>query len=115
MTTRVPLKRRRWIARVLAAVLCLVAAVPYFGLIDLVTLVGWVNPEYTWPVPLEVSWGVVFTFYLAAGYGWVAAAPNTAAPGLAALGIGGAALAIAAAAAGLDPRPLPIAIVVLGT
>ncbi|WP_210479188.1 hypothetical protein [Naasia sp. SYSU D00948] len=99
-------------ARVLAAVLCLVAAVPYFGVIDLVTLVGWVNPEYLWPVPLDVSWGALFTFFLAGGYAWVALAPHRSAPGLAALVVGGLSL-VAGAAGGTDFRPLPVAIAVL--
>jgi hypothetical protein len=99
-------------ARILAAVLCLVAAVPYFGVIDLVTLIGWVNPEYVWPVPLEVSWGVLFTFFLAGGYGWIAVTPKSAAPGLTALLLGGVAL-LAGAAAGLDPRPVPIGVAVI--
>lgn len=99
-------------ARILAGVLCLVAAVPYFGLIDLVTLIGWVNPQYVWPVPLDVSWGVLFTFFLAGGYGWIAVAPRAAAPGLAALLLGGLALLVGAAA-GLDARPTPIGIAVL--
>jgi hypothetical protein len=103
---------RRSTASVLAWLLCLIAAVPYFGLIDLVTLIGWVDPEFLWPVPLDVSWGALFTFFLAAGYGWIGAAPRAATPGLVALVLGGGALA-AGAVAGMDLRPLPIAVVVL--
>ncbi|WP_207453319.1 hypothetical protein [Desertivibrio insolitus] len=101
-------------ARVVAGLLCLVAAVPYFGLIDLATLVGWVNPAFVWPVPLEVSWGVLFTFFLAAGYGWVAVVPTRPTPGVAALAIGGGCLVLGAAL-GADGRPLPVAVAVLAT
>ncbi|WP_210509206.1 hypothetical protein [Naasia sp. SYSU D00057] len=106
--------RRRRIARALAWVLCLVAAVPYFGIQDLVTLFGWVDQRWEWPISLDVSWGVLFTFLLAGGYAWIGVRPHDSAPGLAALGIAGIALA-AGAAAGGQPEPLPIAVVVLAS
>lgn len=99
-------------ARILAAFLSLVAAIPYFGLIDLATLVGWVNPEFQWPVPLDVSWGALFTFFFSAGYAWVAILPRRPLPGLVALVIGGGSLLVATAA-GRDVRPLPVAVAVL--
>lgn len=95
-------------ARLLASVLALVAAVLFMGLIDLATLPGWVNQEFEWPVPLEVSWGSLFTFFLAGGYVWVAAVPHRPEPGLVQIAIASVALAFSAAA-GSDVRPLWVA------
>ncbi|WP_210479190.1 hypothetical protein [Naasia sp. SYSU D00948] len=109
-TRTVPARRVR-IAQVLAWTLAVAAAVPFFGLIDLATLPGWVNQEYIWEVPLEVSWGSLFTFFVALPYVWIALAPGRALPGLALLAIAAVALALSAAA-GLDPRPaVPAAVI----
>jgi hypothetical protein len=99
--------RIRW-ARVIAWVLALFAAIPFFGLIDLGTLVGAANPEYEWAVPLEVSWGSLFTFLVAGSYVWIALVPGRARPALLQLGIVVAALAVAAVG-GLDVRPAFVA------
>jgi hypothetical protein len=97
-------------ARVLAWVLALVSAVVFMGVIDLATLPGWVNQEFEWEVPLEVSWGSLFTFFLAGGYVWVAVLPGRPEPGLVQIAIASVALAFSAAA-GADVRPLWVAAV----
>lgn len=50
--------------RVVAAVLALLWAVPLFGVIDLSLLV-FENPWFMPVAPLEVSWGSLFTYFLA--------------------------------------------------
>lgn len=95
-------------ARLLAWVLAGVSAVLFMGLIDLATLPGWVNQEFEWEVPLEVSWGSLFTFFLAGGYVWVAMLPHRPEPGLVQVAIASVALAFSAAA-GSDVRPLWVA------
>ncbi len=97
-------------ARVLASALALAAALLFMGVIDLATLPGWVNQEFEWPVPLEVSWGSLFTFFLAGGYVWVAVLPQRPEPGLVQVAIASVALAFSAAA-GSDVRPLWVAAV----
>ena len=97
-------------ARVLASAMALAAALLFMGVIDLATLPGWVNQEFEWPVPLEVSWGSLFTFFLAGGYVWVAVLPNRPEPGLVQVAIASVALAFSAAA-GSDVRPLWVAAV----
>ena len=94
--------------------LCLVAAIPYFGIVDLVTLFGWVDQRWEWPISLDVSWGVLFTFFVAGGYAWIGVRPRDSVPGLVALVLGGVSLA-AGAIAGGQPEPLPIAAVVLAS
>jgi len=94
--------------RVLAALLAVVAAVPFFGLVDLSTLVGLADPSEQWPVPVEASWGSFFTVLVAGAYGWIAIARN-AWPGFLQLGITTVSL-LFAAAGGLDPGPLLIAV-----
>ena len=61
-------------------------------------------------VPLEVSWGSLFTFFLAGGYVWVAVLPRQPEPGLVQVAIASVALAFSAAA-GSDVRPLWVAAV----
>src|SRR3954447_18171724 len=85
-------------ARILSALLALFFLVPFFGLIDLATLVGWVNPDYLWSVPLEVSWGSLFTFFVAGAFVWIAVRPARPWPGLVQLGIVSVSRALAAAA-----------------
>ena len=82
-------------ARILAWLLAVIAAVPMFGLIDLGTLFGLSDPRYEWPMSLEASWGALFTFFVAAGFGWGGALPARPWPGLVlvVLAAGGLALA----------------------
>ena len=101
-------------ARVVAVVLALVATVLLMGVIDLLTLPGWVDQRYEWEVPLEASWGALLTFFLAGAYLWVALRPRTPWPALLQLGIGALALAVSAAA-GLDWRPLALALGVVAS
>lgn len=96
------------LARVVAVVLVLASTILLMGLIDLFTLPGWVNQEFVWEVPLEASWGALFTFFLAGAYLWVALFPRTPSPALVQLGVGGVALLVGAAA-GTDWRPLAVA------
>jgi hypothetical protein len=97
-------------ARLLATALAIVAAVVFMGVIDLATLPGWVDQQYEWEVPLEVSWGSLFTFFLAGGYLWVAVLPREPEPGLVQVAIASVALGFSAAA-GADVRPLWVAAV----
>lgn len=86
-------------ARIVAVVLAVFAVVPFFGLIDLGTLVGLADPAYVWAVPLEVSWGSLFSFLVAGSYAWVAVAPRRPGPALVQLGVVVLALAFAAVGA----------------
>lgn len=107
-----PRPRRRSphvLARWVAVVLALVAAVVMMGVIDLLTLPGWVNQEYEWEVPLEASWGALFTFYIAGSHLWVALYPGAPWPAFLQLGICSASLLVCAAA-GADWRLLPLAL-----
>jgi hypothetical protein len=92
-----------------AVVLALGAALVLMGLIDLFTLPGWVDQDFVWEVPLEASWGSLFTFFLAGGYVWVALFPRDPWPAFAQLGICAVALGVSAAA-GQDVRPLVVAL-----
>lgn len=94
----------------LAALLALVAAVPFFGLIDLGTVVGLADPAYRWNVPLEASWGALFTFFLAAPFVRIAWAERPGAACLQLL-VTAAALAVAAVA-GAEARLLLLAVAV---
>lgn len=99
--------RIRW-ARAVAWSCAVFAALPFFGLIDLSTLLGLVDQDYVWAVPLEVSWGSLFTFVVAGSYVSIAVAPRRAQPGLVQLAIVVLALTLGAAG-GLDPRPAYVA------
>lgn len=97
------------LARVVAVVLLLVSTILLMGIIDLFTLPGWVNQEFVWEVPLEASWGALFTFFLGGAYLWVALFPRTPWPALVQLAVGSVALLVGAAA-GTDWRPLAVAV-----
>ncbi|SOC56573.1 hypothetical protein [Ornithinimicrobium cerasi] len=101
-------------ARSVAVLLALVALFIMMGLIDLLTLPGWVDQRYEWEVPLEASWGALFTFFLAGGYVWVALFPRAPWPALVQLAISASALLVSAGA-GADPRPLVVALGVVGS
>jgi hypothetical protein len=96
-------------ARVVASAFALVAALILMGLIDLFTLPGWVNQDFEWEVPLEASWGSLFTFFVAGGHVWVALFPRAPWPALVQLGLCGLALLVGAGA-GADWRPLVLAL-----
>lgn len=76
-----------------------------FGLVDLGTVFGLANPQYLWAMSLEASWGSLLTFFVAAGFGWVAALPSRPWPGFGLLVIAAASLVIAGVVFG-DPGPL---------
>lgn len=96
-------------ARSAAIVFAFVAMVVLMGLIDLFTLLGWVDQQYEWEVPLEASWGALFTFFLAGAYIWVALFPHTPTPAFLQLTIAATALLVSAVA-GADWRPLAVAV-----
>lgn len=108
LSTRTEARRRLSLARVVAAIFPLISAIILMGLIDLFTLPGWVNQDFEWELPLEVSWGALFTFFLAGAYVWVALYPQAPWPALVQLAICGLALLVAAVA-GTDWRPLALA------
>jgi hypothetical protein len=97
------------VARVVAVLFLLVATIVLMGLIDLFTLLGWVDQTYVWEVPLEASWGSLFTFFLGGAYVWVALFPRAPWPAFAQLGIAGIAFLVSALA-GQDWRPLALAL-----
>lgn len=97
------------LARIVAVLFALVAALVLMGLIDLLTLPGWVDQRYEWEVPLEASWGSLFTFFLAGAYLFVALRPCSPWPAFVQLAISALALLVAAAA-GVDWRPLWLAL-----
>ena len=92
----------------MAVLLALVAAVVMMGVIDLMTLPGWVNQQYEWEVPLEASWGALFTFFVAGAHLWVAIHPGAPWPAFLQLGICGVGLLVGAVA-GAAWRLLPVA------
>ncbi|MFP5416003.1 MAG: hypothetical protein ACLGHZ_03870 [Actinomycetes bacterium] len=109
-----PRPRRRsphLLARWVAVVLALLAAVGMMGVIDLLTLPGWVNQQFRWEVPLEASWGALFTFYIAGAHLWVALYPGAPWPAFLQLGICSASLLVCGAG-GADWRLLPLAVAV---
>ena len=59
-----------------------IAAVAMMGLIDLGTVFGLSDPRYQWPMSQEASWGALFTFLVAGGFGWIATVPHRPWPGL---------------------------------
>src|SRR3954447_8299537 len=94
--------------RVLAGVLALGALVPFFGLVDLGTIVGLSAPSEQWPVPLEASWGCFFTFVVGGAYAWLAIARAPRFP-VVQLAVAAGALAGGSLAGG-DAGPLPVAL-----
>jgi hypothetical protein len=102
------------VARVVAVVLALVSAVILMGLIDLFTLPGWVDQSFEWEVPLEASWGSLFTFFVAGAYIWLALRPRAPWPALVQLAICAVALLVSAGG-GTDWRPLALALGVAGS
>lgn len=101
-------------AKALAWFLAFVSAFLFFGIVDLLTLPGWVDPRYEWKVPLEVSWGSLFTFVVAGSYVRIARNPFEPWPAIGLLSITTAAL-ILSSTLGIDARPLPVALVIGAT
>ncbi|MBU6512728.1 MAG: hypothetical protein KGR99_10515 [Betaproteobacteria bacterium] len=62
--------------RVIAWGCAIASATVLFGLVDLGTLVGLSDPHYKWAMPLEASWGALFTFIVPAGFVGIALAPR---------------------------------------
>ena len=109
LSTQTRSRSRDIVARWVAVLLSLVAMILMMGLIDLFTLPGWVNQEYEWEVPLEASWGALFTFFLAGAYLWVALFPRAPWPAFLQLAICTSALLVSAGA-GTDWRPVAVAL-----
>ncbi|WP_395403811.1 hypothetical protein ACHMXB_06525 [Arthrobacter sp. UC242_113] len=98
----------------LAWIMAGLCAVLFFGLVDLSTLFDLADPSYQWAVPLEASWGSLFTFVLAGAYVWIAVVPGQSWPAVVQLGIAGTGL-VASSVAGLDGRPLLLGLPVVGS
>lgn len=94
--------------RIIAWVMAFVTAVLLFGIIDLATLPGWANPAYEWSVPLEVSWGSLFTFVLAGSFVSIALDPARSWPGIVQLAVASGGLVLSSVM-GLDARPMAVA------
>jgi hypothetical protein len=60
-----PLSGRLRLLRAVAWCMVAVSAVGLFGIVDLMTLPGWVDQRYVWAVSLEASWGSLLTFVVA--------------------------------------------------
>lgn len=90
------------------------ASVVYYGLVDLGSIFELSDPAYLWAVPLEASWGVLFTFVIAGSYVWIALMPARSWPAVVQLGIAGAALVVGSVA-GLDGRPMAVAVPLIGS
>jgi hypothetical protein len=101
-------------ARIAAWFLAGVSAVLLFGIVDLLTLPGWADQRYVWQVPLDASWGCLFTFVLAGAYAWIGLRPRRPWPGIVQLAVAGASL-LAAGALGLDGRPAVVGLAVVGS
>lgn len=99
----------RTAARWVAVAWALVSTVLMMGVIDLLTLPGWVDQRYVWEVPLEASWGALFTFLVAGAHLWVAVRPGAPWPAFLQLGVCVVSLLVAAVA-GTDWRLLPVAL-----
>lgn len=97
--------------RVIAWLMAVVAVIPLFGLADLMTLPGWVDPQYEWKVPLEASWGSLFTFVTAGSCLALALKPDRPWPGIVLLTVAAGTLALGAVL-GLNARPLALAAIV---
>ena len=101
-------------ARWLAWLFAVTSAVVFFGIVDLATLPGWANPAYEWQVPLDASWGSLFTFVVAGSYVWVALRPGSPWPAIVQLGVTAVALGISAVL-GQDARPAWVGLGVAGS
>jgi hypothetical protein len=97
--------------RVVAWLMVAVSAVGLFGIVDLMTLPGWVDQRYVWAVSLEASWGSLMTFVVAASYASIALNPRSPWAGTVLLAVAGMALVLSAIF-GTDTRPLPLALIV---
>lgn len=106
--TRLPMPSRLRIARVLAWVMVVVALVGLFGIADLMTLPGWADQQYEWSVPLEASWGSLFTFVVGGSFISIARTPTQPWPGIVLLAIAIGALLLGSVF-GLDAGPAPVA------
>lgn len=104
---RMPSRLR--IARVVAWVMVPVALFGLFGLVDLMTLPGWVDQQYEWSVPLEASWGSLFTFVVGGSFISIARKPGQPWPGFVLLSIAIGALLLGSVF-GLDAGPVPVAL-----
>jgi hypothetical protein len=95
--------------RVLALALGVVWAVLFFGIVDLVTVLG-TNPYFVDTIPLEASWGAYFTFMVALPACWMAVGRHTAGaiPAFFLLCLSALALIVGCAAT-FDPWPLLVA------
>ena len=100
--------------RVGAWTMAVIAAVFLFGLVDLMTLPGWVDQRYEWMVPLEASWGSLFTFVVAGSCVAIGLRPDRPWPGIVLLSVAGCALAFGAVI-GANARPLALAALIAGT
>ncbi|TSE16462.1 hypothetical protein B1A87_011950 [Arthrobacter sp. KBS0703] len=98
----------------LAWIMAGLSAVVFYGIIDLTTLADGANPDYEWKVPLEVSWGSLFTFVLAGSYAWIALRPHRAWPAVVQLAVAAVALTISSII-GADVRPLLLGVPVSGS
>ncbi len=86
-----------------------VAAVLMMGLVDLGTVFGLSDPRYQWPMSQEASWGALFTFLVAGGFGWIASLPHRPWPGLVLLGMVTVSLLIGGAVL-VDLGPVSVAL-----
>ncbi|MEJ1178661.1 MULTISPECIES: hypothetical protein [unclassified Pseudarthrobacter] len=107
--TKIHLPSRLRAARIVAWVMVPVALFGLFGLADLMTLPGWVDQQYEWSVPLEASWGSLFTFVVGGSFVSVARNPGQPWPGLVLLSIAIGALLLGTGL-GLDAGPTPVAL-----
>lgn len=105
--------RRILVARCLAWLFAVVAAVPMMGLVDLATVFGLSDPQFDWAMSLEASWGSLFTFLIAGAFGWIGSRPAQSWSGLALLGILVVALLLSSLVL-LDPGPAWVALALAG-
>jgi hypothetical protein len=98
--------------RIATAAFAVFWAVLFFGIIDLSVIPS--PGEFTPVVPLEASWGVLFTFFVAGALLAVTWSPRATAPAAVQLMIVAVAL-LASCVLGLDRGPLPVAVVLAVT
>ncbi|EMY34615.1 hypothetical protein D477_008588 [Arthrobacter crystallopoietes BAB-32] len=98
-------------ARIWACFAVLFWTVGFFGVIDLVMLLG-VNPAFFAVMGLEASWGVLFTFIVSGAFLAIAARPAQPWPAMVQLWLVVAALLLASVAAE-DAGPLAAALMLL--